>query len=75
MWFTAPTLDMFARSTALMYHILSVTDTGETPLALFQVVVPKAPYFKNFAKDSKVRGFLELDEIVEVQWGKTPSAF
>ena len=55
--------------------ILSVTDTGETPLALFQVVVPKAPYFKNFAKDSKVRGFLELDEIIEVQWRKTPSAF
>jgi rare lipoprotein A (peptidoglycan hydrolase) len=28
--------------------------TGETPLALFQVVIEAAPYYKNWQKDNKV---------------------
>ena len=39
--------------------------TGETPLATFRVV-QDCPYFKNWQKDSKVRGTLAENTIIEV---------
>lgn len=41
------------------------SDKGETALATFKVCVP-APYFKKWQKDSKVRGTLQENTLIEV---------